>query len=50
MLLLLYDEISKRLVRAELALKKEDFELFDAIRTKMCGDCQLFEGHLKFQL
>ena len=30
MLLLLYDEISKRLVRAELALKKEDFELFDA--------------------
>ena len=28
MLLLLYDEISKRLVRAELALKKED--LFDA--------------------
>ena len=30
MLLLLYDEISKRLVRAELALKKEDFDLFDA--------------------
>lgn len=30
MLLLLYDELIKRLTRAELALEKEDYELFDA--------------------
>ena len=30
MLLLLYDEIGKRLMRAQLALKKEDYPLFDA--------------------
>ena len=28
MLLLLYDELLKRLKRAELALEKEDYELF----------------------
>lgn len=30
MLLLLYDELIKRLTRAELALEKEDYEMFDA--------------------
>ena len=30
LLLLLYDELVKRLTRAELALKKEDYALFDA--------------------
>lgn len=30
MLLLLYDELIKRLTRAELALEKEDYEVFDA--------------------
>lgn len=30
MLLLLYDELTKRLVRADMALAKEDYELFDA--------------------
>lgn len=30
LLLLLFDELVKRLVRAELALDKEDYELFDA--------------------
>lgn len=29
MLLLLYDELLKRLLRAELALKKPDYQLFD---------------------
>lgn len=30
LLLLLYDELVKRLMRAELALNKEDFDLFEA--------------------
>lgn len=30
MLLLLYDELIKRLTRAELALEKEDYEVFEA--------------------
>lgn len=30
LLLLLYDELVKRLMRADLALKKEDFPLFEA--------------------
>lgn len=30
MLLLLYDELIKRLTRAEFALEKEDYDLFDA--------------------
>lgn len=30
MLLLLYDELIKRLTRAELALEKEDYDLFEA--------------------
>ncbi len=34
MLLLLYDEILKRLTRAELALGKEDYELFDKSVTR----------------
>ena len=36
LLMLLYDELIKRLTRAELALQKEDFELFEAsiIRSK----------------
>lgn len=34
LLLLLYDELVKRLMRAELALKKEDFPLFEACVTR----------------
>ena len=30
MLLLLYDELIKRLTRAEMALEKEDYEVFEA--------------------
>ena len=30
MLLLLYDELVKRLTKAELALEKEEFDVFDA--------------------
>ena len=30
MLLLLYDELVKRLTKAELALEKEEFDIFDA--------------------
>ena len=30
MLLLLYDELIKRLTRAELALEREDYEVFEA--------------------
>ena len=30
LLMLLYDELVKRLIRSELALKKEDFELFES--------------------
>ncbi len=30
MLILLYDELIKRLLRAELALQKQDYKLFDA--------------------
>lgn len=37
MLLLLYDELTKRLVRAELALKKEDYTLFD-VSVQRCVD------------
>ena len=41
MLLLLYDELLKRLMRAELALGKEDYETFtnSVIR---CRDCLLY--------
>ena len=34
LLLLLYDELVKRLTRAELALKKEDYDLFEADVTR----------------
>ncbi len=37
MLLLLYDEMVKRLLRAELALDKEDYVLFDA-SVERCRD------------
>ena len=35
MLLLLYDEILKRLTRAEIALEDEDYELFDKSVTRV---------------
>ena len=34
LLLLLYDELVKRLMRAELALNKEDYDLFEADVTR----------------
>lgn len=37
LLMLLYDELVKRLIRSELALKKEDFELFET-STQRCID------------
>lgn len=43
LLLLLYDELLKRLKRAELALQKEDYGLFDKSMTR----CQEIVSHLK---
>lgn len=41
MLLLLYDEMLKRLTRAEIALEKEDYELFGA-SIKRCKEIVIF--------
>lgn len=41
MLLLLYDEMLKRLMRAEIALDKEDYELFSA-SIKRCKEIVLY--------
>ncbi|MCI8453624.1 MAG: flagellar protein FliS [Lachnospiraceae bacterium] len=46
MLLLLYDELGKRLMRAELALQKEDYKLFDA----SVGRCKEIVQYLKATL
>ncbi|MBR5229701.1 MAG: flagellar protein FliS [Firmicutes bacterium] len=48
MLLLLYDEIIKRLLRAELALKKEDYELFEASVHRCVEIVQYLKDTLNF--
>ena len=48
MLLLLYDEINKRLLRAQLALKKEDYELFDASVQRCVEIVQYLKDTLDF--
>lgn len=44
MLLLLYDELIKRLTRAELALEKEDYEAFEAA-VKRCDEIVKYLKH-----
>lgn len=41
MLILLYDELVKRLTRAELALNKQDYDLFDQ-SVRRCTDIVLY--------
>ncbi len=48
MLLLLYDELTKRLVRAEMALKKEDYALFDASVQRSVDIVQYLKDTLNF--
>ena len=48
MLILLYDEICKRLIRAELALKKEDYELFEASVQRSAEIVQYLKDTLNF--
>lgn len=48
MLLLLYDELGKRLKRAELALQKGDFELFDASVQRSVDIVQYLKDTLNF--
>lgn len=48
MLLLLYDEICKRLIRAELALKNENYELFDASVQRSVEIVQYLKDTLNF--
>lgn len=48
MLLLLYDELTKRLVRAEMALKKEDYKLFDASVQRCVDIVQYLKDTLNF--
>ena len=48
MLLLLYDEIGKRLMRAQLALKKEDYPLFDASVQRCVEIVQYLKDTLDF--
>ena len=48
MLLLLYDELVKRLTKAELALEKEEFDIFDA-SVKRAGDRTISSGNVKYR-
>ena len=48
MLLLLYDELGKRLMRAELALKKENYDLFDASVQRCVDIVQYLKDTLDF--
>ena len=48
MLLLLYDELTKRLVRAELALGKEDYTLFDSSVHRCVEIVQYLKDTLNF--
>ena len=48
MLLLLYDELTKRLVRAELALEKEDYALLDASVQRCVDIVQHLKDTLNF--
>ena len=49
MLLLLYDELIKRLTRAELALEREDYEVFEA-SVKVRRDRPVFERHTEYRI
>ncbi len=49
MLLLLYDELLKRLKRAELALEKEDYELFTASITRSKDIVRYLKNSLDYQ-
>lgn len=48
MLLLLYDELTKRLLRAELALQKKDYALFDASVQRSVEIVQYLKDTLNF--
>ncbi len=48
MLLLLYDELTKRLMRAELALQKQDYKLFDASVTRSTEIVRYLKSTLNF--
>ncbi len=48
MLLLLYDELTKRLVRADLALQKGDYALFDTSVTRCVDIVQYLRDTLDF--
>ncbi len=48
MLLLLYDELTKRMVRAELALQKKDYALFDASVQRCVEIVQYLKDTLNF--
>ena len=48
MLLLLYDELTTRLVRAELALEKKDYALFDASVQRCVDIVQHLKDTLNF--
>ena len=48
MLLLLYDELTKRLLRAELALQKKDYALFDASVQRSVEIVQYLKATLNF--
>lgn len=49
LLLLLYDELAKRLVRAELALVKEDYEIFEASVDRSVEIIQYLDNTLDMQ-
>lgn len=49
LLLLLYDELVKRLTRAELALNKEDYELFEASVTRCIEILEYLDDTLDMQ-
>lgn len=49
MLLLLYDELLKRLMRAELALEKKDYELFTASITRSKDIVRYLKNSLDYQ-
>lgn len=49
MLLLLYDELLKRLMRAKLALEKKDYELFTASITRCKDIVRYLKNSLDYQ-
>ncbi len=49
LLLLLYDELVKRILRAEMALEKKDFPLFEASSTRCLDIVRYLDDTLDFQ-